>query len=346
MASIPVSIHPRARPGNDLALGDFPLEGGATLPRASLRYRIFGEAARGRANGWILVFHDVTGSADVDLWWAPLLGPGLPLDTSRFAVVCANLLGSCYGSTGPTDWPAARDRAFPDIGPVDLARAHLRLLDHLGARRVMLATGGGLGGMVALEWARLTPVPADRLVVLAAPAVTSPQVIAWNAAQRMAIEAGGPSGGLAAARALATITERSAPEFAARFGRGSGGVGGAHGNGMAGSRFDVEQYLRQHGQRLIERFDAASYLALLRTVDLHDLGDLDAAARATAQRVGEIIGVGINTDMLIPPSEVRSWVHAYQEAGAGAAYRELTSIYGHDAYLIEHEQVGALLARR
>ncbi len=323
-------------------LGAFRTERGDVLPDAVLRYRVLGDPRRAR-EGAILVFHALTGSADVDDWWEPLVGPGRPLDTDRHPVIAANLLGSCYGSSGPA---AAFDGAFPALTTADLARAHAPLLEHLGVRRLALATGGSLGGMVALQWGRLSPVPVDRLVVFAAPARTGAQAIGWNAAQRLAIEADpaweggryppgrGPERGLAAARAIAMITYRSALEFDERFGRGATRVPG---------RFDVEHYLRRHGEKLVARFDARSYVALMGAMDAHDVGDFAAAARATRERVGEVVGVGIDTDILYPAAEVRGWVEAYRAAGAAARYAEITTPYGHDAFLIEFEQVAAVL---
>jgi homoserine O-acetyltransferase len=200
--------------------------------------------------------------------------------------------------------------------------------------------------MVTLQWGRVSPVPVDRLVVFAAPAATSAQAIAWNAAQRMAIEAdprwhngwygwgAGPQAGLAAARAIAMITYRSALEFEQRFGRGSLRHAG---------RFDADHYLRRQGEKLVARFDAASYVSLMQAMDLHDAGDLAAAAAATAERVEEVVGVGIDSDILYYPREVQAWVEGYRASGANARYEEIASVYGHDAFLIEFEQVAKLL---
>jgi homoserine O-acetyltransferase len=333
----------------DLELGDFPTEQGELLASARLRYRVIGDVEAAQEHGWILVFHALTGSADVEAWWGPLVGAGLPLDPSRHAIVSSNLLGGCYGSTTPIRWQREHGRAFPRLTSLDLARAHAPLLTHLGVRRLALATGGSLGGMVALQWGRITPVPVDRLVVFAAPAATSAQAIAWNAAQRMAIEAdpawrggrypegAGPVAGLAAARAIAMITYRSPAEFAERFGRESTRIEG---------RFDADHYLRRQGDKLVARFDAASYVALMDSMDLHDVGDIGAAARETAQRVTEVIGVGVDSDILYYPSEVRDWVSAYRAAGANARYTEIKSLYGHDAFLIEWDQVSEILRER
>jgi homoserine O-acetyltransferase/O-succinyltransferase len=333
-------------PTGDLNLGELTTAQGQVVNGLRLRYRILGEVEAAQENGWILVFHALTGSADVEAWWGPLVGPGRALDTSRHAIVAANLLGGCYGSSGPTEWSARRGESFPELTPGDLARAHIPLLEHLEVQRLALVTGGSLGGMVTLEWGRVASVPTDRLVVFAAPATTSPQAIGWNAVQRMAIEADpawaggrypsgeGPVAGLATARALAMITYRSAAEFQARFGRTSSRAAGL---------FDVDYYLRRQGDKLVARFDAASYLALMRTMDLHDLGDLAGAARETAARVGQVVGVGIDSDILYAATEVRDWVAAYQAAGANAEYRELASLYGHDAFLIEWDQVERIL---
>jgi homoserine O-acetyltransferase/O-succinyltransferase len=333
-------------PTRDFTIGELTTADGQVLTDLRLRYRVIGDARAAEQNGWILVFHALTGSADVEAWWGPLVGPGRALDTSRHAIVSANLLGGCYGSTGPAEWKAERGGRFPDLTPVDLARAHVPLLEHLGVRRLALVTGGSLGGMVALQWGRVTSIPTERLVVFAAPAAASPQAIGWNAVQRMSIEADpawsggdylagqGPAAGLAAARALAMITYRSAAEYQARFGRMSSRSEGV---------FDVEHYLRRQGDKLVARFDAASYVALMRSMDLQDVGDLATAARETARQVERVIGVGIDSDILYPASEVRDWVAAYQAAGGGAEYREIASLYGHDAFLIEWDQVERML---
>ena len=317
----------------ELALGPFTTAAGATLHGLRLRYRVMGDERAAKKNGWILIFHALTGSAEVTQWWGPLIGAGAALDTDRHAIISANLLGSCYGSTGPREWRETHSEPFPDLSPADLALAHVPLLEQFGVERIALATGGSLGGMVALEWGQRSPVPVDRLVVWAAPAATSAQAIAWNVAQRMAIEAN-PAGGLAAARAIAMITYRSAAEFTARFGRESSRTPG---------RFDMDHYLRRQGDKLVARFDADSYLALMRAMDLHDVGDLAAAARATSERVGDVVGVGVDSDILYPALEVRRWVEAYRAAGAPARYREIASLYGHDAFLIEWDQVERIL---
>jgi homoserine O-acetyltransferase len=331
------------RSAGTLALGTFRPERGGEIRDARLHYRLYGDPVLARTNGAILVFHALTGSAEVDAWWEPVVGPGRALDTSRHPVVAANLLGGCYGSSGPSE---VMDGSFPALTSADLAQAHIPLIRHLGIERLAVVTGGSLGGMVTLQWGRLSPVPVDRLVVFAAPARTSAQAIGWNAAQRLAIEAdpawadgrypagAGPAAGLAAARAIAMITYRSQLEFEQRFGRRETRRPG---------QFDVEYYLRRHGEKLVDRFDARTYVALMGAMDAHDVGDLEAAARQTARTVKEVIGVGIDTDILYYPAEVRDWVDAYARSGANARYEEIRTPYGHDAFLIEFEQVGRIL---
>jgi len=326
-----------------LPLGPFRPERGGLIPDARLYYRVFGDPALGVTNGAILIFHALTGSAEADRWWGPLIGPGRALDTSRHPVIAANLLGSCYGSSGPRE---VSDGSFPLLTTTDLARAHIPLLAHLDISRLALATGGSLGGMVALQWGLLTPVPIERLVVFAAPARASAQSIAWNAAQRLAIEADGaweagryppgqgPVAGLAAARAIAMITYRSQLEFEDRFGRRQTRTPG---------RFDVEHYLRRHGQKLVDRFDARCYTTLMQAMDLHDVGDFVKAGRHTAHAVEEIIGVGIDSDILYYAAEVAGWVQAYGRGGARARYEEIATPYGHDAFLVEFQQVERIL---
>lgn len=328
----------------DLSLGDFRTERGELLRSAKLHYQVIGNTNPRPRSGWRLLFHALTGSARSQDWWGPIIGPGLPIDPADGPILSANLLGSCYGSSGPAD---VSDGSFPALTAADQARAHIPLLAHLGIEHLSLVSGGSLGGMVTLQWGLISPVPVDRLVVFCAPDRTSAQAIGWNAAQRMAIEADpawqdgryqpgkGPVGGLAAARAIAMITYRSVIEFDERFGRDQTRTPG---------RFDVDHYLRRHGQKLVDRFDARSYVSLMGSMDSHDVGPAEPAGRQTAKQVKEIVGVGIDSDILYYPWEVRRWVEAYSRGGANARYEEITTPYGHDAFLIEFEQVGRILA--
>jgi homoserine O-acetyltransferase/O-succinyltransferase len=325
-------------------VGDFRLESGDVLRGVVQAYHLDGELNEARDN-LVLVFHSLTGSADaVGDWWTDGIGPGKPVDTDRYAVLCTNLLGSCYGTT----WEGAEtagnreqgignsgqlrandaDQPIPPITTRDQARLVQRLVEELGIASVALATGGSLGGMVAMEWAVQNPELPRALVVLAAPAAHSAYAIAWNHIQRRAIETGGEAG-LEVARMVGMMTYRTADEQAERFGRGRDGDGG----------WAVARYLDHHGRKLRDRFTVRSYLALMGAMDSHDVGARRGGVGAALGRIrGHVVGVGIPGDLLYAADEVRAWTEA-----AGAEYREIRSITGHDAFLLELDQVSAIL---
>ncbi|HEU4565950.1 MAG TPA: homoserine O-acetyltransferase [Gemmatimonadaceae bacterium] len=301
------------------------LDGGAVLEDVRQAYHLDGALDAERGN-LVLVFHALTGSADAaGDWWREIIGAGKAIDTRRWAVLAPNLLGSCYGTTGPSTWGRG---AFPTVTPRDMARLAWQLVDAIGARTVALAVGGSLGGMVAQEFALLAPERVRRTVALAAPAAHTAYAIGWNHVQREAVRLGGAAG-LALARMVGMMTFRTEAELGLRFGRAAGEDG----------RFDVQRYLARHGEKLVARFDAATYVTLLDAMDAHDVGrgrgGVDAALRVLA---GRVVGVGIPGDLLYGADEVRRWT-----AAAGGDYREIESVHGHDAFLIEHEQVGRIL---
>jgi homoserine O-acetyltransferase/O-succinyltransferase len=298
----------------------FRLESGRVLEDIEQAYTLTGRLNAARDNV-IVVFHSLTGDADPLGWWPELVGPGLTLDTGRYAVLCANLLGSCYGTT---PLPAAAA-----VTPRDMARLTRRLLAELRVESVQLATGGSLGGMVTLEWVATYPALTRAAVVFAAPAAHSAQAIAFNHIQRRAIELGGDDG-LALARMAAMLTYRTGAELEQRFGRAA-----------TGDRFEVQRYLDYHGERLVRRFDRAAYVKLLDAMDAHDVGrGRGGVAAALAAFTGYLLGIGIPGDVLYPDDEVRAWTDA-----AGCDYAVIDSIRGHDAFLLEPDQAAALLAR-
>jgi homoserine O-acetyltransferase/O-succinyltransferase len=305
----------------------FRLESGVVLKDVEQAYFLDGELNEARDN-LVVVFHALTGSADaVGGWWSDVFGPGRAVDTERYAVLCPNLVGSCYGSTGPAD-PGRRP--FPLVGPRDMARMVHRIVEDLGVRRVRLATGGSLGGMVALEWAATFPPLTDRTVVFAAPAQHTASAIGWSYIQRRIIETSGEDG-LQIARMVAMMTYRTAAEFEHRFARQRNPEDGS---------FSMESYLARHGEKLHARFDPHSYLALVATMDAHDVGAGRGGVPNALRPVGErLVGVGIPGDLLYTESDVLDWVNA-----AGAIYRQIHSICGHDSFLLEPRQVGAILA--
>ncbi len=323
---------PSARTLRLTTLPALPLECGQVLRDAQMAYHLDGALAPERDNV-VLVLHALTGSADASgEWWRGLIGPGAALDTDRFAVLAPNLLGSCFGSTGP----AHDTEAFPPLTTRDLARAVGVLLETLGIPRIALVTGGSLGGMVALEFAASFPGRAERAVVFAAPAVQGASAIGWGHVQRELIRALGPSG-LALARRVAMLTYRTPRGLERRFARRA--AAGASAGASAGESFEVESWLRAHGDRLAARFSVASYLTLLGAMDAHDVGrgrgSIGERLRASGTR---FTGVGIPGDVLYPDHEVRAWVEA-----AGAEYAAIDSEHGHDAFLLEKDQVASIL---
>ena len=306
-------------------LASFTTEAGETLLDVEQVYYLDGNLNEAKDN-LVIVFHALTGSADaVGEWWSPVLGPGRAVDTDQYAILCSNLVGSCYGSTGPAD-PARRP--FPLITTRDQARLVKAIVDELGVTKVRVATGGALGGMVALEWAVLYNDLTDKTVVFAAPAKHTAAAIGWSHIQRKMIQVAGLDG-LEIARMVAMMTYRTPGEFELRFGRERNGNG----------RYSVENYLSRHGEKMLERFDIHSYLTLLDTMDAHDVGEGRGGVEKALASLGDrLVGVGIPGDLLYREEDVLQWVKP-----AGALYRQIESIRGHDAFLLEPQQVGAIL---
>jgi homoserine O-acetyltransferase/O-succinyltransferase len=305
-------------------LDRFELQSGEVLSNVEQAYFLDGTLNDERDN-LVVIFHALTGSADaVGDWWSDVFGPGKAVDTDRFAVLCTNLVGSCYGSTGPSEPGRC---PFPRIGTRDMARLVRHVVEDLGVERVRLAAGGSLGGMVALEWAATYPALTDRTLVFAAPARHTAAAIGWSHIQRRMIASAGEEG-LQIARMVAMMTYRTAGELDLRFGRNRNGDG----------NFQVENYLSRHGEKLLARFDVESYLTLLETMDSHDVGEgRGGVAAALAPVARRLTGIGIPGDLLYREEDVLEWVNS-----VGAEYRQIFSITGHDAFLLEPEQVGAI----
>ncbi len=320
-----------------IRLGPFDLESGDRLPELVVAFRHDGPGPE--AAPQVVVVHALTGSADAaGDWWAPLIGPGRALDTDRYGVLCANLLGGRYGSTGPTSLDPRTGRPygrrFPLITPRDQARAEWTLLDALGIEALALVTGGSLGGMVALEVALERPGRVAAVVPIAAPTATGPLAVAWNHLQLELIERLGLEG-MALARQLAMTTYRSEADFELRFGRRAEPDG----------RPSIVSYLEHQGRKLVARFDPATYRVLARAMDAHDIGRGRGGPVAALRRLGpgtRFVGVGIEGDILYGPGQVRALVGAAAEAGLAAAYREIRSTKGHDAFLVEWDQLTAI----
>lgn len=319
-------------------LGPFRLESGEVLPDLAVAYRHDGPPPPAPQ---ALVVHALTGSADAaGDWWKPLIGPGRALDTGSVGVICANLLGGRYGTTGPTSVDPRTGLpygpGFPAVTTRDQARAIWALLAAVGIERIALVTGGSLGGMVALESALEHPDRVGVVVPLAAPAATGALAMAWNHLQVRLVERLGAEG-LALARQLAMTTYRSEADFDERFGRRI----------EADGRASVVSYLEHQGGKLVDRFDPESYRVLTRAMDSHDVGRDRGGATAAMGRLARsgvrLVGVGIEGDILFGPEQVRALVDAAAGAGVEATYWELRSVKGHDAFLVEWAQLGEVL---
>jgi len=342
----------------------FLLDCGRTLGAVTLHYAVYGRLNAARDNA-VLVCHALSGSALVGSWWPEVFAPGAVLSLEHDFVICINMLGSCYGSTGPGSVNPETGRIygsdFPLISVHDNVRAQARLLDSLGIHRLRLVMGGSIGGMQALEWAMRFPDRVERGLIIAV-APLSAMGLALNHLQRQAIQGdpdweGGnylphkqPHYGLALARQIATISYKSADLFDERYARNPNRNGedpwslDDNGGGLIGGRFDVAGYLDLQGRRFIERFDANAYLAILRTMETWDPlhGGLSPEEAFGCIRA-RLSFVGISSDWLFPPGSVREFARSIRAAGVDADYREMTSAHGHDAFLAEQAELVRLL---
>jgi homoserine O-acetyltransferase len=349
------------------------LECGAVLPRFRVAYRTYGTLNAARSNA-ILVCHALTGDQYLAEphpltgkpgWWEQVVGPGLPVDTSRFFVICANVLGGCMGSTGPRDMrPDSDDLWGTDFPPVtirDMVHAQKRLIDHLGISRLFAVVGGSMGGMQALQWAALYPNAVFAAIPIATAAYHSAQNIAFHEVGRQSIFAdpdwqGGrywetgriPARGLAVARMCAHITYLSEEALTRKFGRRLQGApkDSTEAISLFGEMFEVESYLRHQGSTFVQRFDANSYLTITRAMDYFDLaadyeGDLANAFRGTRTR---FLLVSFTSDWLFPTTESRAIARALNRAGANVSFVEIPSDKGHDAFLLDEPDFHRTLA--
>jgi homoserine O-acetyltransferase len=321
--------------------GPFRLESGAELPEVRVAYRTWGTLNAAGSNA-VVVCHALTGSADVDLWWEALLGPGRALDPGQDFIVATNVLGSCYGTTGPASPRPAGDRPwgadFPQVTVRDMVRAQISLLDALGVRRIRLVLGGSLGGMQVLEWALLDPDRVEAIAPIATSGRHSAWCIALSETQRQALYAdprwrGGhyppddpPAAGLAAARGIAMCAYRSRDSFEARFGRR------LHEPGL----FAIESYLRHQGRKLVERFDANSYVTLTRAMDSHDVARDRGAYEDVLRSIHQpALVVAIESDVLYPPAEQKELARLIPSSRLAW----LRSPEGHDAFLLDGDRL-------
>jgi homoserine O-acetyltransferase/O-succinyltransferase len=339
--------------------GPLALDGGGSLAPVELAYESYGELNAGASNA-VLICHALTGDQHVASahpitgkagWWARMVGSGRPIDTDRFCVIAVNAIGGCMGSSGPET--SASDgqpyaMRFPVVTVSDMARSQALLLDHLGISRLHAVVGGSMGGMQALSWAAHFPDRVAAALIIASTAKHSAQNIAFHEVGRQAIMAdpnwrGGdyyadgktPDAGLAVARMAAHITYLSEQGLTEKFGRRLQ-AREAKTFGFDAD-FQVESYLRHQGLSFTDRFDANSYLYITRAIDYFDLaeefgGHLAHAFKGSNTR---FCVVSFDTDWLYPTAESRSIAQALNAAGAAVSFVELTSPYGHDAFLLD-----------
>jgi homoserine O-acetyltransferase len=353
------------------------LDCGTVLAPMAVAYRTYGRLNAARSNA-VLVCHALTGDQYVAEphpltgragWWQTILGPGKPLDTDRYFIICANVLGGCMGSTGPREeMTDASGRGlgrpwgtdFPNVTIRDMVRAQKLLTDHLGISRLLGVVGGSMGGMQVLEWAATFPDAVYAAAPIATAAYHSAQNIAFHEVGRAAIHSdpdwnGGrywadgrvPAKGLSVARMVAHITYLSEQALTRKFGRR---LRGASAVTFLEDVFEVESYLRHQGSTFVQRFDANSYLTITRAMDYFDLaaehgGDLAAAFRGTKTR---FFVASFSSDWLFPTGESQAIVRALNAAAANVSFVEIASDKGHDAFLLEepdfHRALGGFLA--
>ncbi|MEP0393129.1 MAG: homoserine O-acetyltransferase [Erythrobacter sp.] len=346
------------------ALNDaLPLDSGQVLEHCEIAYETYGELNPEKSNA-ILLCHALTGDQYVASnhpitgkpgWWERMVGPGNPIDTDRFHVICANVIGSCMGSTGPASIaPDGKPYGmrFPVITIRDMVRGLVGLLDGLGIEKLHAVVGGSMGGMQTLSLAANWPERAQRILVLASTARHSAQNIAFHELGRQAIMAdpnwadgayyGGdakPDNGLAVARMAAHITYLSEEGLTEKFGRRLQDRD-AKSFGFEAD-FQVESYLRYQGSGFTQRFDANSYLYITRAMDYFDLAEEHGGklADAFAETSARFCLISFDTDWLYPTAESRHVVHALNATSAKVSFVELNATAGHDSFLLPHDQL-------
>jgi len=335
----------------------FQLESGVQLQPVTLRYALYGRLNRERDNA-VLVCHALSGSARVADWWPKMFGPTGIFDIERYCVIGINVIGSCYGSTGPRSSNPRTGKPygskFPLVSVADMVRAQAELLDSLGVERLHSVIGGSIGGMQALQWAIDFPERVERCIAIGA-AQLSAMGLALNHLQRQAIRNDPawsndsydtdkrPVAGLALARAIAVCSYKSPELFTQRFARNPN-RNGEEPRASLDERYDVAGYLDYQGTGFSHRFDANSYLVLSKAMDTFELaGGYGSEAAALRRIQARVLLVGISSDWLFPATDIVALTEQMQWAGVEASYRELASSHGHDGFLAEADLLASLI---
>ncbi len=345
------------------------LDSGKTLQQVTIAYETWGELNSDKSNA-ILLCHAWTGDSHAagsaqdgqptPGWWDGLVGSGCAIDTDKYFVVCTNSLGGCQGSTGPASLHPSDGKPygsrFPVITVRDMVRAQVRVSDMLGIDVWHCVIGGSMGGMQVLEWGVTFPHRVRTLVPIATCLQATAQQIAWGAIGRRSIRldprwrggdyydaaiGDGPWQGLAIARMVAQVTFRSDNVFTDRFGRELADTNADY-NGLGlWDKFEVENYLDHHGDKLIRRFDTNSYLIIGKAMDLHDVARGRGSLQTAASRItAPVLSMGISSDILYPSYQQKQIRDIINDSGGSCEYVEIDSPHGHDAFLINLDQVG------
>ncbi|HWP34474.1 MAG TPA: homoserine O-acetyltransferase [Thermodesulfobacteriota bacterium] len=346
--------------------GPVRLQGGESLPEVTVAYETYGRLAPGRDNA-VLVAHALSGGAHAagyltpddpkPGWWDVMIGPGKPIDTERYFVLCSNVLGGCYGTTGPASVDPRTGRPyalrFPLITIRDMVDVQARLLDALGVPRLLAVVGGSMGGMQALQWLASYPARVDSAIAIATSLRHTAMQIAFNEVGRRAITSDPnwndgdyygsvpPAKGLAVARMLGHITYLSTEVMEERFGRRQRGP-----REKFRPSFEVEHYLHHQGEAFVNRFDANSYLYITTAIDTFDwheeVAPLDTALRGVLEGKRALV-LSFSSDWLYPTAQAAEIARALEVRGMLVSRHEVRSTYGHDAFLLEVAEQGPLV---
>ncbi len=342
--------------------GGLGLEAGGHLSVVTVAYETWGKLNADASNA-VLVLHALSGDSHVSGpvepghpspgWWGPLVGPGAAIDTNRYFVVCPNVLGGCQGTTGPSSWAAdgrPYGSRFPVVTVKDQVAVERALASELGIDTWYAVAGGSMGGMRAIQWAVDFPANVERAIVVATGAAASAEQIAlcWLQDQAIRLDPDfrdgdyydaerGPAVGLAIARGIGHLSYRSEVELQRRFGNNSQD----HEPPLSKGRYAVESYLAHHGEKMIRRFDANSYLVLSEAMNHYDLGRGYGGAREALSRVrAQVTIAGISSDRLYP---LRLQWELADLLGSADDVQVIDSIVGHDAFLVEHQAMGEVI---
>lgn len=342
-----------------LNIGNLKLESGETIEQVHIAY----ERVGAKTGPIILVCHALTGNQytvgreEEPGWWSNLIGPNQLINTNVFQVITTNVIGGCNGSTGPTTInPSTKKQYranFPFVTVRDMVQAQYKTLQKLGVKHLHAVIGGSLGGMQVLEWGILYPDFMNHLVPIAVTPYLSDYAISFNSIARYAItqdplwENGdysskkGPDTGLSIARMVGMVTYRSDQLFNQRFSRG---LRNEWGREHREQSFEVESYLTYQGEKLTKRFDANSYLYLLKAMDSHDIGRDRGGWRDAAKQIkAKLLAISFKGDLLYPAEELRELTEILEQIGRSSRFAYIDTAFGHDGFLVEFERWGAIL---